>query len=358
MANDPSKTEEPTERRKQKTREKGNVPKSQEVPKTVGILSGLIALTVWVGFIGDEIMGLMRYYFTEGFRATVDKADILHMRFEVSASIAKMVLPILLFVGFTAFAALRAQVGQLWTTQVFEPKWSKFNPLNGMKRLFVSIDTLIRLGKSIAMSICIGIAPMIVLMREIDRFPSLYYEDATGVAIYILTIASKMVMYAFIPMLIIAGLDLWYTRWKYIEDMKMSKDEVKDERKMMEGDMAVKNRMKQKMLALSAQRMMAQVPKADVVITNPTHIAVALKYDATQAPAPMVVAMGVDRVAEKIKEVAREHKVPIRQNVPLARALYKQVDVGDMIPAELFHAVAIVLAQIWKTKKPGQTIKR
>ena len=156
-------------------------------------------------------------------------------------------------------------------------------------------------------------------------------------------------------MIAIAAADWWYTRWDYQENLKMTKDEVKDERKQQEGDPVVKGQIRQKMMKMSARRMMQQVPKADVVITNPTHIAVALRYNAAEAPAPIVVAMGVDRVAEKIKEVAREHRIPIRENKALARALYKQTEVGDVIPADLFQAVAIVLAQIWKTRPPKQT---
>jgi flagellar biosynthetic protein FlhB len=164
-----------------------------------------------------------------------------------------------------------------------------------------------------------------------------------------------MALYALIPMLIIAAADLWYTRWDYKENIKMTKSEVKDERKQMEGDEQIKSKIRQKMMKMSVRRMMQQVPKADVIITNPTHIAVALRYNAGEAPAPVVVAMGADRVAERIKDIARQNRVPIRENATLARALYKQTEVGDMIPAELFQAVAIILAQIWKTRKPATT---
>ena len=177
--------------------------------------------------------------------------------------------------------------------------------------------------------------------------------DAAGVTAYMLNTAFKVVIYALVPMIIIAVADLVYQRWEYAENLKMSKDEVKDEHKQMEGDQFIKGKMRQKMLQMSARRMMQQVPKADVVITNPTHLAIALRYNAMEAPAPIVLAKGSDRVAEKIKEIAREHRIPIRENKPLARALYKQTDIGDMIPTELFQAVAIILAQIWKAKNPG-----
>jgi len=157
---------------------------------------------------------------------------------------------------------------------------------------------------------------------------------------------------SFLPgrVLAIAAFDVWQSRYAYKEGMKMTKDEVKDERKQAEGDPVVKSQQKQKMLAMVMKRMLQDVPKADVVVTNPDHIAVALRYDAQEAPAPVVLAKGADHLAEKIKTIARENRVPIRENVPLARALYKAVDVGDMIPEELYKAVAAVLASIWRLK--------
>jgi flagellar biosynthetic protein FlhB len=159
-----------------------------------------------------------------------------------------------------------------------------------------------------------------------------------------------MTLYALIPMLILAFIDLKYTRWDYTENLKMTKDEVKDELKQAEGDPKVKAAVRQKMMQMSRRRMLQDVPKADVVITNPTHYAVALLYNRMEAPAPVVVAKGVDRLAEKIKEVARANQVPIRENKALARALYSQVEIGEMIPEELYKATAAILAQVWKIK--------
>ena len=354
MAKDPSKTEQATPKRVREARQKGNVPKSQEVSKAVSILGGLIGLFAFIGFMSSEMMRLFRHFLVAGPTFVVNDNNVMELMRWLSVSLAKMLLPLMLIIAVMVYISLRVQVGKLWTTKVFEFKMEKFNPINGLKRMLFSAQTFIRLGKSLLQALFIGLAPLIVLKREMPRFADLYHMDAAGVAIYILTISSKMVIYALVPMIGIAAADWWYTRWDYQENLKMSKDEVKDERKQQEGDPLVKGQMRQKMMKMSARRMMKEVPKADVVITNPTHIAVALRYNAMEAPAPMVVAMGADRVAERIKEVAREHRVPIREYKALARALYKQTEVGDIIPADLFQAVAIILAQIWKTRPPKQ----
>ena len=359
MAKDPSKTEKATPKRLNKARGEGNVAKSQEVSKTMSVFGGFVILTFWLSTMSREMQELFRHFLGQAYTyvGALNEITVTELGIRLALILAKIILPVMLFILCLVVLVLRLQVGKLWTTKVFKPKLSKFNPINGMKRMIFSTGTLIRLGKSLALALCIGFAPLLVLKKEMSFLPDLYYLDAGGVAAYMVGIAATMVKYALVPMMIIAIIDFVYTRWKYNEDLKMTKHEVKDERRQADGDPQIKSKQKQKMMQVMARRMMQQVPKADVVITNPTHFAVALRYDATEAPAPMVVAKGADRVAERIKEIARENKVPIRENKPLARALYKQTEVGDMIPPELFQAVAVILAQIWKTKHPGRTLK-
>jgi len=359
MAKDPSRTEDATPRQLRRARDKGNVWKSQEVTKTLALLGGVAGLCIWIGYIGTEIGILMRHFMSTAILTfSPEPSEVVALFMFVAKELAKMLLPIILFIGIIVYIVLRVQVGKLWTTKVFQPKLSKFNPISGMKRLFFGVDTIIRLLKSVFQAACIGFAPWLVVKAEMVRFPSLYDTDAAGLIYYMLTIGLKMTLWALVPMVALAIFDFAYSKWKYKEDLKMTKDEVKDERKQQEGDPVIKSKQRQKMMQMSARRMMQQVPKADVIITNPTHIAIAIRYDAMEAPAPVVLAKGVDRVAEKIKEIAREHKIPIRENKPLARALYKQVEIGDMIPEDFFQAVAAILAQIWKTRpKPkGQSI--
>ncbi len=351
MAKDPSKTEKATPKRRDKAREEGNVPKGMELPKATVLLAGFVALHLFIGLISTQIREIFVWFFgsAPGFRISPESVYALFL--DMSIKIGIMVLPTMAVMAVAAYLTQRLQVGPLWTVKVFEPKLDKmFNIPAALQKIFLSPRTAINLAKNVLMAASIAVAPYIVLTQEIKKVGGLFYAGADGIAVYILTAGSKMVLFALVPMILIAIADTAYTRWDYEENIKMSKDEVKDEHKQQEGDPDIKRRQREKMLQSMAKRMLQDVPKADVVITNPTHIAIALQYDALKAPAPLVLAKGVDHLAEKIKEVAREHKIPIRENKPLARALYKSCEVGDQIPEDLFQAVAQILAQVFKIK--------
>ncbi len=353
---DPSRTEEATPKRVSKQRSEGNVAKSQEMSKFVSLVAGMIGLFLWIETMGDEVMGIYRHFLTRSFEFQADSETVYSLFLWISAYLAKILLPILAFLGISAWLCLRLQVGSLWTTKVFKPKLEKFNVIKSLKQMLASPQTIFRLLKSLLFSLVIATIPAIIISQEYVNFLPMFYEDAAGVVRYMLDTGFTLVYYTLIPMGAIAGFDVWQSRYAYNEGNKMTKDEIKDERKQSEGDPLVKQQQRQKMMEQLARRMLQDVPKADVVITNPTHIAVALSYNVMEAPAPIVLAIGADHMAEKIKEVAREHNVPIRENVPLARALYKSVEVGDMIPEELYKATASILASIWrmKGKMPGK----
>ena len=355
MAKDPGKTEKATPKRLNKARGKGNVPRSAELGKIITITIGLIIMYAWLGRIGMDMQVLMRNFFVHSFDFKVSATNVNTLFLSTAWAIAKMVLPVLLIIAAVVIIIMRVQVGKLWTWETMKPKLERFNPIAGIKRMVLSPQMIGRMLKSLAQAIIIGVAPYMVLHSEWDNFINLYYTNAADLASYILLTGGKMVSYALVPMLIIAAIDLIYTRWKYNEDLKMTKSEVKDEHKQSDGDPMIKSKQRQKMNEVMKRRMMQDVPKADVVITNPTHIAVALKYNSMEAPAPVVVAKGADRIAEKIKEIARENRVPIRENKPLARALYKDVDIGEMIPEDLYQAVASILASLSKFKKKPAT---
>lgn len=349
MSNDPSKTEKATPKRINKARKDGSVAKGEEMGKIMTLLAGVIGLRVLIDMYYEQFYEIFHWFFTKGIFTELNKHSVYTLFMWCSQKLAILLLPLFLFIAFIAYLILRLQVGKLWTTKVFKPKFSKvFNVLQGMKRLMFNIKTFVRLAKSILLAAIVAIAPYVVIKQELANFIPLFYSDAHQLAIFILRVGYKMTTYAMLPMIVLAIADLWYARWSYQDEMKMTKDEVKDERKQAEGDPKVKQQQKQKMMAVMQQRMMSDVPKADVVITNPTHYAIALRYDPLQAPAPQVLAKGMNKVAERIKEIARENKVPIRENKPLAQALYKQAEIGDIIPEELYQAVAAILAKLNK----------
>lgn len=356
---DPSKTERATPKRRNKARKEGNVPKSQEMTKAVTIVVGLLGMYLYVPVIIGHVSRVFSYFFANAATMPVTQETAYTMFTLAVRETAIMVLPVMLALALGALVCLRLQVGKLWTTKVLKPKFKFLNIISGLKRTFFSPQTFVRLGKSALLAAVIGFVPYTFILSEKENFLPLYYEDARGLGAYMLRMGFKMTLYTLAPMLVIAVVDLIWTRYQYEESIKMTKDEVKDERKQAEGDPQIKQQQRQKMMAFIAKRMMKEVPRADVVITNPTHYAVALRYDPTLCPAPIVVAKGMNKVAERIKLIAREHHVPIRENRPLAQSLYRLVEVGQPIPEDLYKAVAAVLAQIWKMQgkmpqRPGQ----
>lgn len=349
MAHDPSKTEKATPKKREKSREEGNVAKSQELSKATTLLGGLAALYMFHGMIARELHDIFTWTCTEAFTFSLTSESVYMLFQSLAASLGTMLLPFMGVLFVVGFLTMRLQVGQLWTTKVFEPKWDKmFDVPKGVQRLLFDPKLFVRLAKSILQALAIGLAPYIVLRDEIPNLAPLFFSNPLGISEYMLSTGAKMTLYALVPMLVIGIGDTIYTFWDYEQNIKMSKQDVKDEFKQMEGDPHIRNKQREKMMNTMNSRMLKQVPEADVVICNPTHIAIALKYDAMQAPAPIVMAKGVDHMAEKIKKIARENDIPLRENKPLARALYKVVEVGDIIPEEMYQAVASILAQLHK----------
>ncbi|WP_243359328.1 flagellar type III secretion system protein FlhB [Fundidesulfovibrio terrae] len=351
---EPGRTEKATGKRRSDARKKGSVPKSGELTKLAVLLAGMLAVRYSIDTYDRELREIFRWFLSSGMTVSITTTTVNNLLTDITWRMAKMLLPTLVILAGTSWLVLRLQVGKLWVLPWHNFSWGRmFNIMGGIKKLLIDPKTFVRLGKQIAQAAAIGVAPYLVLKHEFGNFMPLFYTNAQGLASYILANCMTMLWYTMVPMVLIAAADLWYTRWDYEENLKMTKNEVKDERRNVEGDPEIKQKQKQKMFAVMGKRMLKNVPKADVVITNPTHIAVALQYNPLLAPAPIVLAMGADNMAQKIKEVAREHNIPIRENKPLARALYKDADVGEMIPEALFQAVATVLAQLDKFKNRG-----
>ena len=347
------KTEPATQKKLDDARKKGQVAKSREITNGLELLALFLILKFWVGHMGIQFLDIFNnvynkipelVMFREGMMPERDISIIFrHMALQVLLIIA----PILVVAFLIAFVTDVAQVKWKPTLEPMKPKFSKLNPLKGFKKFF-SLNALVELVKSIAK---IGLILYICYSYLKDKWAMLLnlYDVTLMQALQLAaeTVTDLGIRIALLYM-VIAFADFAYQKIKFKNDMKMTKQEIKEEYKQQEGDPQIKGKIRQKMRESSMRRMMQDLPQADVVITNPTHYAVAIKYDPKVADAPLVIAKGEDYLAARIKEAAREHHIEIVENKPLARMLYANVDIGQAVPPELYQAVAEVLAFVYQ----------
>lgn len=346
------KTEDATPKKLNKAREEGQVAKSAELNTAVMLLALFLILKIYVGTIGDQFIEVFQKFF-DSIALIVEDDMSRNMSLSLLGyaikSIILISLPIFL-IGIVAGVLVNiVQVKWKVTTKPLKPTLSKLNPLKGFKRMF-SKEKLVQLLFSILKIILIGVLVYNTLSDQWKLLLNLYdlnLYQAIGVIGNIVISLGLKISFMF---LVIGFVDLFYQKKKFKKDMMMSKQEVKDEWKNAEGDPQVKGKIKSKMLDASRRRMMNAIPNADVVITNPTHFAVALQYDREASSAPIVVAKGADYMAQKIKDIARENKVEIVENKPLARMLYFNVEIDQEIPQELYQMVAEILAYVYRVK--------
>ena len=311
------------------------------------MLIGFLILRILWEYIYGNIAEYTVYIYTHLSDITSTE-DITELFIGIMILLAKTVLPIMFAILIVGLAINCFQVGLMFSTEKLEPKLENLNPINGFGRIF-SKRAIVELFKSLFKIVVIGYFLYLYLKDQIPLLPQFIFFDlphslATAADI-IFTMAFQVVG----VIMIMAVADYAYQRWQTTQDLKMSKQEVKDEMKQMEGDPQIKGKIKQKQRQMAMQRMMQEVPKADVIITNPTHLAIALSYKKGMI-APVVLAKGQDLIAERIKQIAREHHILIVENKPVARALYEAVEVGAMVPAELYQAVAEILAYVYRIK--------
>ena len=347
------KTEEATDKRKREAIEKGNVAKSQDMGAVIGMLIGLIMLKNYGSGMYNDIALYMRRIFS--FQITtsangigIHEAVTLFSQF--SLLVLKVLVPLLFAIALGGIAVNIFQTGFILTFEPFMPKFDKLNPINGIQNLF-TMKNVAEIIKSIIKIIVVAYVPYDTIGSQMPMFVRMIQiSPLTGFGILgrmMFDMAFKILMI----LLILALADFKFQQWRHNEDMKMSKDEVKDEYKQQEGDPKVKQKIKEKQRQASQRKQMSEVPKATVVVTNPTHIAVAIKYEIGQQTAPIIVAMGAGLIAQKIKEIAAENDVPIVENKPLARALFKKANVGDEIPQEFWQTVVEILANVYRQKR-------
>ncbi|MCF6339444.1 MAG: flagellar biosynthesis protein FlhB [Sulfurimonas sp.] len=349
MADDAEKTEEPTPKKIEDARQEGNVPKSQDTSGVITLFIAILAFLMLFPYMSSHMLLLFKYYFSL-LGMTIDKAFMLDIAIVTIREFLLIVLPLAIAVAISGVVAAIAQFGFLFTTKAIVPDLKKLDPIKGMKNLF-SMKKLIE-GVKITFksftTLGIGFVFFFIFIMELPTVALFGLDDQLE------WLKDKMIIIAFVMLFIIfvfALIDIVIVRKQYFNGLKMSKQEVKDEMKNMDGDPLIKAKIKQKQMEISRKRMMAEIPNADVVITNPTHYAVAIKYEEKKYKAPVVVAKGMDNIAQQIKKIARENNVHIVQNPPLARSLYSQVEVEKPIPNELFAAVAEVLAYVYKMNK-------
>ncbi len=349
------KTEEPTAKKLDDARKEGQVAKSKEIGNAFSLLALFLVLELYLGIMGTRFLqGFSAVYnqipsVVKMYNGDLPTASIHALIRTMMLQLVLIILPILLVGFIVAFICDLVQVKWKPTSKPLKPKFSKLNPLKGFKRFF-SANSIVELIKALAKLAVIGYVVYSYLRERLGQVFILYDISLNQAIALIGEIVTDLGIRIAAIYMIIAFLDFGYQKWKYKEDMKMTKQEVKDEYKNQEGDPQVKSKQKQRMREASMRRMMQQLPEADVVITNPTHYAVAIKYDPDKYDAPYVLAKGENYLAQRIKDIAKENNIEIVENKPLARMLYANVDVGELIPPELYQAVAEVLAFVYQLK--------
>lgn len=347
MANGEDRTESATPRRRNDARKKGQVAKSADLSSIVVLLGLLLALHSFGGASSQIIQNYIEGAFTHLDDAQLSVPLAMQQGGKMLLVLAQAVGPLVLTAMLLGTAVNLAQTGPIWAPTALQPDFNRLNPLTGFQR-FVSAQALVTLAKSLYK---IGIIAYIAFVTIRSSYPQLVMTtrlDVTQAVGLVGDVVYRMAVRVTVAMLVLAALDYCFQRYSHEKSLRMTKEEVKQEFKQMEGSPQLKARIRARQRQIAKKRMMAEVPTADVVITNPTHFAVALKYDAQKHTAPILVAKGMDLLALKIRELAQVNDVPILENPPLARALCKQVELGREIPADLYEAVAEVLALVYQ----------
>lgn len=344
---DLEKTEDPSPRRLEQAREEGQVPQSRELSTFLVTVTGAASLLLLGGWMGGRVSGLFRDGFAFDRRAAFDENAMLDMLERMLSGAMLTLMPLFLALLIAAVAAPMMLGGLVFAPKALGFKFDRLNPLQGLGRMF-SMHGLAEMIKAILKSLLVGGVAALVLWMNIDHLFDLMVEPLeTGMADFSDTVAFAALLIV-LSLGLLAALDVPFQLWQYHKKLRMTKEEVKRESKEQEGDPMIKGRIRAMQREMARRRMMAEVPKADVVVTNPTHFSVALKYDASKMGAPMVVAKGRGELALKIREIARENDVPLLEAPPLARALYKHCELEQSIPAALYTAVAEVMAYVYQ----------
>jgi flagellar biosynthetic protein FlhB len=331
-------------------RNKGQVAKSIEINSFAMFLAGVFLIAVTQNELGSHLSHFSTDMFARLDKLQISRDLISDYFWQWFLTFLTVMAPIFIGLVIVAFVANVAQVGFKFSTEALQPKFSKMNPFSNIKNLFFSSRSAVELGKSLFKLTIVGLFTYWVIQDLVVKALGLVDFTVQEIAGFMITAATSLIWKVSLIYALLAGSDFAFQKFKFKKDMMMTKQEVKEENKQSEGDPQVKGKIKSMQFAAARKRMMKDVPKADVVITNPTHVAIAIQYKPGQDTAPKVLAKGLDDVAQKIKQIARDNGIPLHEDVPLARALYKVCDIGDEIPENLFKAVAQILAYVFRIK--------
>ena len=354
---DQEKTEEPTGKKIEDARNKGNVPKSADAAGFVTLLVGIVAIVMMLPYFGEKFLNIY-YYCMQSMGEEITVKNVMNLTITIIIQMVLAVLPLAALIMVAGVMGNVMQFGFVFTAEPLTPDLKKIDPISGIGRLFSMKKAVESVKIILKVSAVFGVA-FYFFLTFVKELPGTIFFNMVD---QLLWLKEKLLILAAVMLLLfmaIAIADIFITRFNYFKDLRMSKQEVKDEFKQMEGDPQVKGRIRSLQMQAAKKRMMQNIPAADVVITNPTHYAVALRYDKEQEDAPVVLAKGVDFLALQIRKIAIQNDIDILENPPLARELYKLCDVNQQIPAQLFGAVAEVLSQIYKQnlQKFGHKLK-
>lgn len=345
------KTEQPTPRRREESLDKGQVAKSQELNSVAVLIAGMLAFKATSGIFGRTIREFITTTYHESSLMEITVQSLPAQAIDFMMVFGTIILPILAIVLFAALASNIAQIGFVFAKKALIPDFKKINPASGLKRMF-SLRSIVELLKGIIKIVILALISYYVVTKHMESFLFLPHKSAPEIIGILTSVLMELTFKIALALLVMAAADFAYQKYEHEKGLKMTKQEVKDENKQSEGSPEVKSRIKTIQMQQTRQRMMQDIPEATVVVTNPTHIAIALKYTPeSSADAPKIVAMGKNILAERIKEIAREHNIPVIENKPLARSLFDSCQVGTEIPAAFYQAVAEILSQLYQKDK-------
>ncbi len=343
------KTEEATQQRREDFRKRGQVAQSKELSSLFLLIASLLCIWLMGRFFLEQLHAVFRANLTDFIVDSVRQGEWIPAAKYAFGKMVIITAPLCILLWLVSFASSVVQIGFLYNEEALDLKFERLDPVQGFKRIF-SWKSLIEGLKAVVKVIFIAAIIVMIIKSEVIHVPHLIHYSMEQLFTYLGTITFKLIGGVGIFLGVLSAADYFLQRWDLEKQMRMTKEEIKEEHKSREGDPLIKSRIRRIQRELANKRMMTDVPKADVIVTNPTHIAIALKYDGTMV-SPKILAKGAGVIADKIKELAKEHRIPIVENKPLARTIYKTLKIGQQIPRELYAAVAEVLSYVYKLKK-------